>query len=169
MPIPSSTLRNLSLSSGVIELYEVAFKSNAVIRFCNSENTGSTIVYRGLTYTCAAIGITGIEKTADGTLPRPTIVIGNTNRTIASIYGTTDLVGAKVTRIITLAEYLDGAPGANVSNYTQTSFYVEQKVSENYDQITYSLSTPLEVLAKKLPRQQTVQTIFPGVGRYVGF
>lgn len=169
MPIPSAKLRTLALSSGVIELYEVAYKSNPIVRFANLEETGSTIVYRGFTYTCAPIGITGVGKTADGTLPRPSIAVGNTNRTIAGIFGTTDLVGAKITRIITLAEYLDGQPGANTANYQSTSFIVEQKASETYDQITYSLATPLEVLGKKLPRQQATQTIFPGVGRYVGF
>jgi hypothetical protein len=53
MPIPSAKLRTLALSSGVIELYEVAYKSNPIVRFANLEETGSTIVYRGFTYTCA--------------------------------------------------------------------------------------------------------------------
>ena len=54
MPIPSAKLRTLALSSGVIELYEVAYKSNPIVRFANLEETGSTIVYRGFTYTCVS-------------------------------------------------------------------------------------------------------------------
>lgn len=167
MPIPSSKLKALALSSGIVELYEVAYKSNPVVRFANMENTGGTVVYRGLTYTCAPIGIEGVEKVADGTLPRPTIKVGNTMRTVASVFGTTDLVGGKITRIITLAEYLDGETNANTNNYSSTSFYIEQKVSEDYNMIVYSLATPLEVLGKKLPRQQVVTATFPGVGRYL--
>lgn len=164
--IPSSKLRDLQLSSSVIELYEVSFKSFAVVRFANSDAIGSVITYRGNTYTCAPIGITGAEKTGDGTLPRPEIQVGNTARTIGAIFGTTDLVGAKVTRIITLSEYLDGQPGASTANYVEASYYIEQKTAEDYNTITYSLATPLEVMGKKLPRQQVTRKLFPGVGRF---
>ncbi len=167
--IPSADLRKLNSDSPVIELYEVQFRSQPTIRFANLQATGGTVVYRGYTYTCFPIYITGIQKTGDGSLPRPTIQVGNTNNTVLTTFGTFDIVGAKISRILTLEKYLDGYPNANTSNYTIETFYVEQITSASPEIIQYSLSTPLEVLSRKLPKRQITTNVYPGVGRAIGY
>lgn len=167
--IPSSDLRKLNTDSPIIELYTVQFRNNPIVRFANLSNAGGAVVYGGNTYTCHPIYVSGIQATGDGTLPRPSISVGNTANTVINTFGTFDLVGAKVSRILTLQKYLDGQPSANSGNYSIDVYYVEQITSANQELIQYSLSTPLEVLSRKLPKQQITTDKYPGVGRAVGY
>lgn len=165
MTIPSTTSRALATTSGQVELFTINFRGT-LLNICNSENVGNSITYAGVVYTCFPVVMTGIETTTDGSLPRPTFTIGNTFRTVAQTFGKTDITGAKVTRILTFAEFLDGSPGASTSSYTSRTFYVDQKTSESQDLISFALATPLEVLGKKLPLQRVTHNIFPGASRY---
>lgn len=113
-----------SSPSAIIELFELQLipaihGSSEIYRFhagTNLVNNGD-VVWKGNSHLPLPIEADGFEYSGQGTLPRPKIRVSNIAGTITSIILSlpAGLEGAKVTRIRTLAKYLDAvnfpAPG----------------------------------------------------------
>ena len=104
--------------SAIIELFELELitaihGSNEIYRFHAGTNLvdNGDIIWRGNSYLKFPIEADGFEYNGQGTLPRPKIRVSNILGTITAIILTLPdgLEGAKVTRIRTLAKYLDAA------------------------------------------------------------
>jgi len=136
MAVPVSALQEIN-PGAVIELFTLQLDttlhgSNTIYRFHNGANLNANgeVVWAGNTYLRFPIECTGFEFTGTGTLPRPTISVSNIFGTLTAIMQdvnqTTvgnDLNGAKLTRIRTLARFLDAvnfAPQTVTSTSTQT-------------------------------------------------
>ena len=136
MAIPVSALQEIN-PGAVIELFTLELDatlhgSTTIYRFHNGANLNANgeVVWAGNTYLRFPIECTGFEFTGTGTLPRPKIAISNIFGTITAIMqdiNTTtagnDLNGAKLTRIRTLARFLDAvnfAPTTTTTTSTQT-------------------------------------------------
>ncbi len=136
MAIPVSDLQNIN-PTAIIELFTIQLNnamhgSNTLYRFHNGVNLNANgeVVWAGNSYLRFPIQCSGFEFGSTGTLPRPQISISNIFGTITAIMQdvnkTTvgnDLNGAKLTRIRTLAKYLDAvnfAPITTTSTTTQT-------------------------------------------------
>ena len=71
-----------------------------------------------------------------------------------------DFAGAKLKVITTLAKYLDaenfstGNPTANPSEKREQIWFIEQKTSENAQQVTFELSNPVDFEGLKIPTRQ---------------
>lgn len=104
--------------SAIIELFELQLftdihGTNDIYRFhagTNLVNNGE-VVWRGNSYLRMPVEADGFEYNGQGTLPRPKIRVSNILGTITAILLTlpNGLEAAKVTRIRTLAKYLDAA------------------------------------------------------------
>ena len=136
MAVPVSALQEIN-PGAVIELFTLQLDatlhgSTTIYRFHNGANLNANgeVVWAGNTYLRFPIECTGFEFTGTGTLPRPTISVSNIFGTLTAIMQdvnqTTvgnDLNGAKLTRIRTLARFLDAvnfAPQTVTSTSTQT-------------------------------------------------
>ena len=136
MAVPVSALQEIN-PGAVIELFTLELDatlhgSTTIYRFHNGANLNANgeIVWAGNSYLRFPIECTGFEFTGTGTLPRPTISVSNIFGTLTAIMQdvnqTTvgnDLNGAKLTRIRTLARYLDAAnfaPTTTTTTSTQT-------------------------------------------------
>ena len=136
MAVPVSALQEIN-PGAVIELFTLQLDatlhgSNTIYRFHNGANLNANgeVVWAGNSYLRFPIECTGFEFTGTGTLPRPTISVSNIFGTLTAIMQdvnqTTvgnDLNGAKLTRIRTLARFLDAvnfAPQTITSTSTQT-------------------------------------------------
>jgi len=136
MAVPVSALQEIN-PGAVIELFTLQLNatlhgSNTIYRFHNGANLNANgeVVWAGNTYQRFPIECTGFEFTGTGTLPRPTISVSNIFGTLTAIMQdvnqTTvgnDLNGAKLTRIRTLARFLDAvnfAPTTTTTTSTQT-------------------------------------------------
>jgi len=136
MAIPVSALQDIN-PTAIIELFTIQLNnamhgSNTLYRFHNGVNLNANgeVVWAGNSYLRFPIQCSGFEFGSTGTLPRPQISISNIFGTITAIMQdvnkTTvgnDLNGAKLTRIRTLAKYLDAvnfAPITTTSTTTQT-------------------------------------------------
>ena len=136
MAVPVSALQEIN-PGAVIELFTLQLDatlhgSNTIYRFHNGANLNANgeVVWAGNTYLRFPIQCEGFEFTGTGTLPRPTISVSNIFGTLTAIMQdvnqTTvgnDLNGAKLTRIRTLARFLDAvnfAPQTVTSTSTQT-------------------------------------------------
>ena len=136
MAVPVSALQEIN-PGAVIELFTLELNqtlhgSNTIYRFHNGANLNANgeVVWAGNSYQRFPIQCEGFEFTGTGTLPRPIISVSNILGTLTTIMQdvnqTTvgnDLNGAKLTRIRTLARFLDAvnfAPQTVTSTSTQT-------------------------------------------------
>jgi len=136
MAVPVSALQEIN-PGAVIELFTLQLDatlhgSTTIYRFHNGANLNANgqVVWAGNSYLRFPIECTGFEFTGTGTLPRPTISVSNIFGTLTAIMQdvnqTTvgnDLNGAKLTRIRTLARFLDAVnfvPTTTTTTSTQT-------------------------------------------------
>ena len=136
MAVPVSALQEIN-PGAVIELFTLQLDatlhgSTTIYRFHNGANLNANgeVVWAGNTYLRFPIQCEGFEFTGTGTLPRPSISVSNIFGTLTAIMQNVnqttvgnDLNGAKLTRIRTLARFLDAvnfAPTTTTTTATQT-------------------------------------------------
>ena len=134
------------------------------------ENTESktwyrNIIWQGETFEPMALEVSGLEMRSDGKASAPTLSMANN---VGGIQGAIsayclqfgDFAGAKLKVITTLAKYLDaenfstGNPTANPSEKREQIWFIEQKTSENAQQVTFELSNPVDFEGLKIPTRQ---------------
>ena len=120
MAVPVSALQEIN-PGAIIELFTLELDatlhgSNTIYRFHNGANLNANgeLVWNSNSYLRFPIQCEGFEFTGTGTLPRPTISVSNIFGTLTAIMQNVnqttvgnDLNGAKLTRIRTLARYID--------------------------------------------------------------
>ena len=151
MAIPVSALQEIN-PGAVIELFTLELNqtlhgSNTIYRFHNGANLNANgeVVWAGNSYQRFPIQCEGFEFTGTGTLPRPIISVSNILGTLTTIMQdvnqTTvgnDLNGAKLTRIRTLARFLDAV---NFAPQTVTSTSTQTVVdSSDVETVTYTVT-----------------------------
>jgi len=123
------------------------------------------IIFNGQTFEPMALQVSGLEMRSDGKASAPTLSMANN---IKGIQGAVtayclqfgDFAGAKIKVITTLAKYLDaenfsaGNATANPSEKREQIWFIEQKTSENAQQVTFELSNPVDFEGLKIPTRQ---------------
>ena len=119
-----------------------------------------------------------------GQLPRPTLTISNALGTITAILlnvnSTTtgnDLTGATVTRIRTLARYLDSInfPGNTnpfgtpdpTAEFPKEIYKIDRKSAENRDIVEFELAAVFDLAGIRAPKRQCTRTEFPSIGTFI--
>jgi lambda family phage minor tail protein L len=154
------TQRAQSLEAGTrVELLEADLTSlgGTVYRFHNSTTQGgASITWQGNVYTAYPLKIDGFEYKGQGTLPRPHLHLSNIGSTISALCRSyKDCVGAKVTRHVTFAEFLDGQAGADpTQEFLPDIFYVDRKVNEMNTEIEFELVSAVDLQGIQLPLRQ---------------
>ena len=134
------------------------------------ENTESktwyrNIIWQGETFEPMALEVSGLEMRSDGKASAPTLSMANNiggiqNAISAYCLQFGDFAGAKLKVITTLAKYLDaenfssGNATANSSEKREQIWFIEQKTSENSQQVTFELSNPVDFEGLKIPTRQ---------------
>ena len=151
MAVPVSALQEIN-PGAVIELFTLELDatlhgSTTIYRFHNGANLNANgeVVWAGNSYLRFPIQCEGFEFTGTGTLPRPTISVSNIFGTLTAIMQNVnqttvgnDLNGAKLTRIRTLARYLDAANFApTTTTTTSTSTVADPSDAET---VTYTVT-----------------------------
>jgi phage-related protein len=125
MAVPVSDLQQIA-PSAVIELFQLELNAaqhgvNETYYFhagVNATGSNADIIWNGQAYLAFPIEATEFEYTGTGSLPRPKLRISNIYGTITALILSllNGLEGAKVTRLRTLARYLDAAnfPAAGI-------------------------------------------------------
>ena len=118
-----------------------------------------------------------------GQLPRPNLTVSNALGTITAILLTVnettagnDLTGATVTRIRTLARYLDATnfPGSSnqfgtpdpTAEFPQEIYKIDRKSTENREIVTFELAAVFDLAGVRIPKRQCTRTEFPGIGTF---
>jgi lambda family phage minor tail protein L len=179
MAVPTSELQKANPSS-IIELFELQLVTalhgaNTTFRFHAGTNDVSNgdVIWAGNTYQRYPIEVEGFEYSGNGQLPRPRIRVSNIFGTITAILLTVnntssgnDLNGAKLTRIRTLARYIDGANftgGTNpygtpdpTAEFPREIYYLDRKVAENRDVVEWELAAAFDLAGVRAPKRQCI-------------
>ena len=191
MSVNSAVFSNLQSinPSAIIELFTLQLSTalhgaNTVYRFHAGSNLDANgeIVWAGNSYLRFPIQAEGFAF-QKGQLPRPKITISNATGLISSILLTVnetttgnDLTGATVTRIRTLAKFLDavnfpgntnplGTPDPN-AEFPQEVYAIDRKGSENREIVEFELAAPTDLAGVRIPKRQCTRSIFPSIGTF---
>tara|TARA_B100000945_G_C20242562_1_gene530678 strand:+ start:222 stop:794 length:573 start_codon:yes stop_codon:yes gene_type:complete len=173
--------------SAVIELFTLQLDSDlhgatTIYRFHAGSNLNANgqIVWDGNSYLRFPIEANGFSF-QKGQLPRPKLVISNATGLISAILLTVnettagnDLTGAIVTRITTLAKFIDAANFANGQNATadptaefpREIYGIDRKASENRNVVEFELAAPTDLAGVRIPGRQATRKDFPSVGTF---
>ena len=181
MSVPFSDLQAIA-PSAVIELFELQLNTtqhgvNDIYRFHAGSNLNANgqLVWNGSTYLRFPVEADGFEYTGNGQLPRPKIRVSNILGTItALLLGLPEgLEGAQVTRIRTLARYLDAVnfPGGvnptadPLCEMPREIFYIDRKTSETRDVVEFELASAFDLQGVRSPKRQCIGNICQWVYR----
>ncbi len=143
-------------------------------------NANNKIKWQTVEYLRFPIQATGFAF-QKGQLPRPKLIVSNATGLISSILLTVnettagnDLTGAKVTRIRTLAKFIDAdnfADGQNATadptaEFPREIYSVDRKSSENREVVEFELAAPTDLAGVRIPKRQCTRTEFPGIGTF---
>ena len=188
MSVPVSDLQGIA-PSAIIELFEIQtvlalHGLNYTYRFHAGSNASANgrVTWNGNAYDRMPIECEGFEYSGNGQLPRPKMRVSNIMGTISMVLllvnDTTtgnDLTGAKVTRIRTLARYLDavnfpggvnpyGAPDPT-AEFPREVYYIDRKSAETRDTVEFELAAAFDLAGVRAPKRQCVSNICQWVYR----
>ena len=176
--------------SAIIELFTITTDaalhgSAQTYRFHNGTNLNANadIIWAGNQYLKMPIQAEGFAF-RKGQLPRPTLTVSNALGTITAILlnvnqVTTgnDLTGATVTRIRTLARYLDAInfPGGTnplgtpdpTAEFPQEIYKIDRKSTENREVVQFELAAVFDLAGIRAPKRQCTRTEFPSIGTFI--
>jgi len=176
--------------SAIIELFTLTTDatlhgSAQTYRFHNgtSLNANGDIIWAGNQYIKMPIQAEGFAF-KKGQLPRPTLTVSNALGTITAILlnvnqVTTgnDLTGATVTRIRTLARYLDAVNFPDSTNplgtpdptaeFPQEIYKIDRKSAENREVVQFELAAVFDLAGIRAPKRQCTRTEFPSIGTFI--
>jgi len=165
---PNAAIRRAgqSLTPGdLVALYVIDLSTigvNQQFAFTPAAKGGSgPIAFRGITYAPLDVKCEGFEMTGEGSIPQPTLSVSNVTRVMSSaaaLYG--DLVGARLIRTRTYAQFLDGGttPDAEAA-YGQDIYLFDQKTSHTKSAITWSLAAAMDQEGVMLPKRLIVRDV----------
>jgi lambda family phage minor tail protein L len=101
----------------------------------------------------------GFEMTTRGAIPMPSVTISNlfgaANSLLEEFSG---LLGAKLTRILTLRRFLDDGSSPDPNAFiTRDVFVVSQKISHNAMAIVFKLASAMDQQGVQVPRRQIMR------------
>jgi lambda family phage minor tail protein L len=183
-----SSLQDIN-PSAIIELFTLQLSTalhgdNTIYRFHAGSNLNANgkIIWDGNVYLRFPIQASGFAF-QKGQLPRPKLTISNATGLISaillSVNETTtgnDLTGATVTRIRTLAKFIDAANFADGTNATadpnaefpQEIYAIDRKSTETREIVEFELAAPTDLAGVRIPGRQATRSTFPAIGTFVG-
>ena len=182
-----SSLQDIN-PSAIIELFTLQLSStlhgaSTIYRFHAGSNLNANgkIVWAGNEYLRFPVQASGFAF-QKGQLPRPKLVISNATGLISAILLTVnettagnDLTGSTVTRIRTLAKFIDAVNFADGTNATadptaefpQEIYSIDRKSTETREVVEFELAAPTDLAGVRIPKRQCTRSIFPSIGTFV--
>ncbi len=173
-------ISDIGFNKGIFSQGEVDLGINTIFRFHNNVKLlNNSIFWQGKEYVAAPITADGFEMTLKGSLPTPRISITVNEEGIPylailkdRIYQLGDIVGGKITRIRTMAKFIDDvnflneerpagfSPDPN-AEFPRDVYFIDRKTSENKSTLEYSLASIFDVEGVKLPLRRVANNYCP--------
>ena len=181
--------------SAIIELFTLQLSQTfhadtSIYRFHGGSNLNNNgeIVWAGNSYTRIPIKAEGFAYQR-GQIPRPKITISNALGSISTILNAVntatvagavntgnDLTCATVTRIRTMARFIDAVNSPGNSNpfgtpdptaeFKREIYLVDRKAAETRDIVEFELAAPSDLAGVRLPKRQCTRELFPAIGTF---
>ena len=145
---------DLRCFGGTVYYFTPSVYSTKVVRWRDINNPPGQV-----DYTPWNIKAEGFEMSGQGTLPRPTLTIGNVNMALSSLVRQyQDLQGATLYRYRTLKHYLVSEPQQDLDAHWGVDIYrLERKSAHNKFYISWDLRTFLDCEGQKIPFRQILR------------
>ena len=118
-----------------------------------------------------------------GQLPRPKFIVSNVLGTVSTILDAVntitpgnDLTGATVTRIRTMAKFIDAVnfPGNTnplgtpdpTAEFKREIYTIDRKSTENRDIVEFELAATFDLAGVRAPKRQCTRKLFPSIGLF---
>jgi lambda family phage minor tail protein L len=142
----------------LVELFIVDLNpigTNQVWNFCPSGSAD----FGGVHFTFADVQADGFEWSGQGPLPQPIIKLANATRFVSGIAAQyDDLIGAKLTRIKTYAQFLDdGAETDGAAMFAPEIYTFEQKTKHTKFQVEWKLAAAMDQQGIQLPARTVIR------------
>jgi lambda family phage minor tail protein L len=183
MAVPVSDLQSAA-PSAVIELFQLELNAaqhgvseTYYFHAGTSLNSNGELIWAGQSYMRFPIEAEGFEYSGNGQLPRPKLRASNILGTITALLLSlpAGLEGAKVTRIRTLARYLDAVnfPGSTnpygtpdpTAEFPREIYYIDRKTAETRDVVEFELAAAFDLAGVRAPKRQCIANICQWVYR----
>lgn len=141
----------------LLSLFELDLRpagAQEVWHFTNSQKQdGTPIRFRGVDYVAVNVEVEGYEYNGQGQLPQPKIKLANATKFASgAAIAYQDLVGAKLTRVRTYAQFLDdGETPDPDAAYDADIYVIEQKLNHDKFFIEWSMSAAMDQQGRMLP------------------
>lgn len=126
------------------------------------------VIFGGATYTPLPIEFVDMKTTGGGTAPAPIIRISSLGGLVGSLVATfADLVGAKVSRIRTFVDCLDGAINADPTAYIGPDvFNIDRKSHHDKTYVEFTLAVAYDQQGRVFPGRQVLADACQHTYRY---
>jgi lambda family phage minor tail protein L len=155
---------------GLVTLYQLdtTMLGGPVFYFTSAETFDRTVTWGGQDYAPLPMDASGFEINTTGQLPQPSVTFSNIygagNLLLDSYKG---LVGADLTRIVTLERFLDDGASPDPAAYiSREVFTVAQKASHNAVGISFKLAAKMDQQGTSLPRRKVLRDVCSRVYRF---
>ena len=157
---------------------------NNIYRFHAGSNLNANgeIVWAGKSYMRFPVIAEGFAFQR-GQLPRPKLSVSNATGLMSSILESVNLVtvgnvltGATVTRIRTMARFLDAVnfPGNSnplgtpdpTAEFKREIYTVDRKATENREIVEFELAAVFDLAGVRAPKRQCTRSLFPSIGTF---
>ena len=175
--------------SAIIELFTLQLDTslhgaNTIYRFHAGSNLNANgeIIWAGNSYQRFPIQASGFAYQR-GQIPRPKLTISNAFGTISAILSAVnlvtagnDLTGATVTRIRTMARFIDAVNFSGNSNplgtpdptaeFKREIYTIDRKAVENREIVEFELAAVFDLAGVRAPKRQCTRSLFPSIGTF---
>ena len=177
----------------ILEFNETLHGTNTGIPISNNETNiyrfhagtnrvEENIVWAGKTYQKFPVMAEGFAFQR-GQVPRPKLIVSNALGTISAILQAVnavtpanDLTGCKISRVRTLARFLDdvnfegsnpfGDPDPN-AEFPREIYTIDRKSVENREVVEFELAAAFDLAGVKIPKRQCTRDLFPAIGTFI--
>lgn len=117
------------------------------------------VQFQGNIYTPLPVELSGMEWSGQGKLPRPVLRVSNVNGLASAlVVANGDMLGATITRLRTLREFLDDGSAADPTSYSEPEIYtIDRKSSHNKTSIEWECAAALDQQGTKIPRRVMIR------------
>lgn len=153
--------------SARVELFIIDAQRQAGVTYALTPSSKTALTFAGQVFTPAPIQMVEVKQSMQGAPSTPKLLISNIDEELKAAINSVDLRMATVTRIETLAKYLDGEPDADPDqSFPAEIWRIERKVRVEGSEAEFELASVIDQEGQTLPRRRVMRTCSRQYRRY---
>ncbi len=155
---PSPAVELFSLDTSPLTAINGVLNGGSVYNWTPGTFGDGPVFFGGVSYTPLPIEFMDMKTTGGGTTPTPIIRVSALGGLVSQLISSyADLVGAKVTRIRTFLDCLDGSVNADPTAFIGPDiFSIDQKSHQDKEYIEFTLAVAYDAQGRTFPARQII-------------